>query len=121
MYDLDQMIGQRPQRKANGQFATGSTPPNKGKKWADFLTPEQQAHIRAVMPHYGVIGIHAPNAGRPKMAVLARKDGREFWFPSLAEAGRKLNLPVPNIRACVLGHRKTAGGWRFIRSHQTQH
>ena len=121
MYDLDQMIGRRPSRKANGQFAKGHPSPNKGKKWNEWLTPEQQAHIRAVMPHYGVIGIHAPNAGRPKVAVLASKDGKEFWFASIAEAGRGLNLPAPNIRRCLLGKSHTCGGWRFKRSYQTQH
>lgn len=121
MYDLDQMIGQRPERKANGQFAKGHKSHNKGKKWSDFLSPEKQAHIRAIMPHYGIIGIHSPNAGRPKVAVLARKDGREFWFASMADAGRCLNLPASNIRQCLIGKRRSCGGWRFKRSNQIQH
>ena len=120
-FDLDVMMPAPPKRKAHGRFAAGHIPANKGKKWADYLAPEKQAHIRAVMPHYGILGKHAPNAGRPEIAVLATdKEGRQLWFESCADAGRKLGIQAANIQACVKGKRPTAGGWRFRRSNQQQ-
>ena len=38
-----------------GQFEKGHTPKNKGKKWSEYLTPEQQAKIRATIYQKGHI------------------------------------------------------------------
>lgn len=53
------------------------------------------------------------NQERNGKKVKAIKNGKEFCFNSVKEAGRKLNLSYPSIFACLAGKLKTAGGYRF--------
>ena len=52
------------------------------------------------------------NKGKP---VVGIKDGRMWRFPSVRDAARLMNIPSPNIVACLKGRLKTAGGycWKY--------
>lgn len=121
MYDLDQMLGQRPpRRKRNGCYAKGCTPYSKGKKWDEYLTPEQQAKIVEALtianrrPHPWAHGVKKP-------VIAINEDGRELWFESGAQAARCLGVDFRIVNHIVHGQRKTTGGWRFKRAMQVQH
>lgn len=119
MYYLDEMIGFKPTRKANGQFVKGHTPATKGRKWDEWLTPEKQAKIRASMPHIG----HTlnPNCGKAKIPIIVIKDDKELWFESISAASRALKLNERSIRNVLNGKRHEHGGYKFKRSYQQQH
>ena len=118
MYYLDEMIGYKPERKSNGQFAKGHKPTTKGRKWDEWLTPEKQAKIRAAMPHLG--RTQSPNSGKAKIPIIVIKDDKELWFESISAAARALNLNERSIRAVLIGKRHQHGGYLFKRSYQKQ-
>ncbi len=61
------------------------------------------------------IDIHANNKNREKPVIVVYKDGRTCCFPSVRDAARLMNIPLPNIVACLKGRLKTAGGycWKY--------
>lgn len=54
-----------------GQFKKGHVPANKGKKWDEYLTPEQQAKIRETCFKIGDL----PKTTRPVWVERVSKDG----------------------------------------------
>ncbi len=53
------------------------------------------------------------NKQRNGKRIKAIKNGKEYQFISVKEAGRKLNLYYPNIFSCLSGRLKTTGGYKF--------
>lgn len=122
MYYLDEMIGFKPARKGNGKYAKGHTPWNKGKKWAEIYTDEQQQKIRAARPAKPMLGKKNPNAGRKKHAVIATNaEGKEYWFESTSAAERTLSINRRDIINVLNGRHKSTHGYQFKRSYQIQH
>lgn len=56
--------------------------------------------------------LHKNNKNNEK-PVTASKDGRIWHFPSVRDAARLMNIPSPNIVACLKGRLKTAGGFQW--------
>lgn len=111
MWDLDQMIGQKPKSKPNGQFVKGNIPFNKGKKWDEWMDGRKQRKVRRCLIHTG-----NPNLpGWNKKAVAGVRDGKVVFFESANDAERKTGITARNIRNCCAKHRKHAGGceWFF--------
>lgn len=66
------------QRKRDSYIKTGNVPVNKGKKWAEYLTPEQQEKSRKTTFKKGDIPHNAYNE-IGKIVVRAKKDGSEKY------------------------------------------
>lgn len=58
------------------------------------------------------VDLHKDNKNKER-PVVGSKDGRMWCFPSVREAARLMNIPSPNIIACLKGRLKTAGGFRW--------
>lgn len=59
---------------------------------------------------------HSENATKDQEKTrvnVYKKNKLVYTFCSQGEAGRKLNLPQPNIWKCLVGLRKTCGGYSF--------
>ena len=117
MYDLDLLLGKKPERLPNGRFMKGNIPHNKGKKWSEWMDGRKQRKVRKCLIHTG----NPTLAGWNKRAVIAYKDGVSLWFESVTDAAKKLNLQRRNVQHVVQGHRPTCGGWRFKRSTVQQY
>ena len=59
------------------------------------------------------IDIHANNKNSEKPVIVFYRDGKTCRFPSVRDAARMMNIPAPNIVACLKGRLKTAGGYRW--------
>lgn len=48
--------------------------------------------------------------------VMCGKDGRTWRFPSVRDAAKLMNVPAPNIIACLKGRLRSAGGyyWKYL-------
>lgn len=110
MWDLEQMIGQRPARKANGQFAKGIAPHNKGKKWFEWMSPEGREKVLQKLKHNGNPHFGGCNA-RPIAGV---KDKKVVFFESSKDAERKTGICARNIRHVCEKKRNFAGGCRWF-------
>lgn len=111
MWDLDLMIGQRPTRKANGQFVKGQTPWNKGKRFAEWLPDaEKRQKIISKLSHKGNPQLYGWNA-KPIAAV---KDKKVVFFESSKDAERKTGICARNIRHVCAKKRNFAGGCRWF-------
>lgn len=55
------------------------------------------------------------DVARGYIKAVNLKDGRIFIFETICDAAKMLGVPRSNITAVVMGHRKSAGGWRFVR------
>jgi len=99
----------RQRNAVNGQFLTGSTPFNKGKKWTDYMDMRKARRIKKNL-ELGRKG--NPNiGGQNKREVVGIKDGKIYGvFESSTEAGKKLGLCSRNIRHCCEGKRAKCGG-----------
>ena len=120
-FDLDTLVPAKPKYQRNkGRFVKGHTPHNKGKKWSEWMSEEGQAKALSGLYHGGRHGIGGQNA----IAIVGiNKDGKECFFDSSKDAERKTGIDARNIRHCCEGHRKRAGGIRwmtiseYIRTH----
>lgn len=63
------------------------------------------------------IDIHGSNKNREKPVIMIDPYGIKpsCKYPSAREAARLMNIPGPNIVACLKGRLKTAGGyvWQY--------
>ncbi len=95
-----------------GRFLKGHEPWNKGKKAKEYMDPEKLRKNIENLKKY-----QNPNKELWKVRqrpVVALKNG-EFWarFESAAEAERKMNISMSNIRRVCKGERKQAGGYQW--------
>lgn len=111
MWDLEQMIGQRPTRKANGQFVKGQTAWNKGKKLSEWMPDaEKRTKILSGLTHTG-----NPNlAGWNAKPIAGIKGNKVVFFESSVDAERKTGICARNIRNVCRKKRKFAGGCRWF-------
>ena len=110
MWDLDQMIGQKPKSKPNGRFVKGMTPHNKGRKWSEWMDGRKARRVKRNLTHTG-----NPNLpGWNKKAVAGVKNGKVVFFESANDADRKTGITARNIRHCCAKHRKHAGGCQWF-------
>lgn len=60
------------------------------------------------------VDLYKNNKNKEK-SVMCRKDGRTWSFPSVRDAAKLMNVPEPNIIACLKGRIKSAGGycWKY--------
>lgn len=110
MYDLDVLLGQVPYRKSNGQFPKGNIPANKGKKWDEWLTKEQQEKILSGMKHIGRKDI----GGWNRKAIAGVKGDKVVFFESSKDAEGKLGICARNIRSVCAKKRHQAGGIKWF-------
>lgn len=76
-------------RFANGRFANGHIPDNKGKKWEEYLTPEQIKKVSKTTFKKG----HIPKNKLPIGSEVLSKDGyiwRKIADPKLWEAKHRI-------------------------------
>ena len=59
------------------------------------------------------LDIHGNNKNREKPVIAVYRDGKTCRFPSVRDAARLMNVPEPNIVACLKGRLKTAGGYHW--------
>lgn len=87
-----------------GRFLKGHVPPNKGKKWDEYLTEEQQERARigwSNLSKYRHVSTIGCGCGRPHRKVVALDaKGRMSIYESIAEACRVHNCNETNIRRC---------------------
>ena len=64
---------------------------------------------------YGTRNERAKKTIRNKMGkmVKAKKDEKEYFFSSIREAAKELNIYSCNISSCLSGRLKTTGGFEF--------
>lgn len=109
----------RPQRGADGRFLNGSTPHNKGKRWDDYLTPEQQRRSRTTCfssTYRPANGYRPANSGvKPKPVICLDSFGRLYFFASLEKAAAVVNCTAPCIRRCCDSNRSLVPSRRFGR------
>lgn len=111
-YDLDCLIGTRPQiQRKNGRFVKGMTPHNKGKKWCEWMDGRKQRKVRKCLLHNGRPDIGGWNK---KQVVGISIDGKACVFESSKDVERKLGIESRNVRGCCEGKRNLAGGLFFM-------
>ena len=115
MWDLDQMIPQRPTRKKNGQWAKGHIPFNKGRKWSEWMDGRKQNKVRKCLDHSGNPKI----GGWNRKPIAAVKDGKVVFFESSKDAQRKTGIEARNIRSVCSKKRKHAGGCQWFYTDDT--
>lgn len=109
-FDLDCLLGAKPKiQRNNGRFVKGMIPHNKGKKWNEWMDGRKQRKVRNCLIHTG----NPTLPGWNRKAIIAIKDGKEYWFESSMMAAKKLNLCGRNIRHVAEGKRKSCGGFQF--------
>ena len=63
--------------------------------------------------NFAQLDIHGNNRNREKAVIVVYRDGKTCRFPSVHDAARLMNVPEPNIVACLKGRLKTAGGYHW--------
>lgn len=110
-YDLDCLIPAKPQRKANGKFAKGHIPHNKGKKWCEWMDGRKARRVNRNLTHTGNPTLPGWNK---KQVVGISIDGKACVFESSKDVERKLGIESRNVRGCCEGKRNLAGGLFFM-------
>lgn len=54
------------------------------------------------------------HAAQRRPVIAISESGSQFWFPSIRDAARELNLDHGNISNCLNGRLKHTGGYSFI-------
>lgn len=112
-FDLDCLLGAKPKiQRNNGRFVKGMIPHNKGKKWDEWMDGRKK---KKVLKNLEVRREHGnPDLpGWNRKAIIAIKEGKEYWFESSMMAAKKMNLCGRNIRHVAEGKRKSCGGFQF--------
>ena len=60
--------------------------------------------------------LHGKNKNSPRKVIAFYENGAFCVFPSISDAAILMNVPKPNIIACLKGRLKTAGGyyWKYV-------
>ena len=84
MWDLDQLLGQKPKRKPNGRFVKGHVPHNKGKKWSEWMDGRKRRKVLKCLELGRIKG--NPNIGGwNRKAVVGISIEGKFAYLSLQE------------------------------------
>lgn len=83
----------------NGQFQKGHTPANKGKKWDDFLTKEQQDKLKQTMFRKGQKPVNYRSVGSERINcygyVEVKVKDPDFWRLKHHVIYEEKNGPIP--------------------------
>ena len=63
--------------------------------------------------NFVLIDLYGNNKNKEKPVIMIKTDGTTCRYPSAQAAAKLMNIPQPNIVACLKGRVKTAGGYRW--------
>lgn len=114
MESWDLFIPYKPDRKRNGQFAYGCEPFNKGRKWDEWMSAEEQDKMRRHLREVGKGNRSFGDFRKRAVACVGIDSHKVCFFDSMIDAAGKTGVNYRNIRKVCNKERHKAGGFMWF-------